>query len=448
MDAVRYGPTDGLSYNPNDENYWDADALQKEITRAFELCHGCRLCFKYCSSFPALFAAVDANDGDVRQTAQETVDRVVDHCFQCQLCYVNCPYTPGEEHEFQLDFPRLLMRIKAQRVKKTGLAWREKMFRDPVKIGERAKPTASIANWANTLRPLRVIAEKTLGIHRDKQLPQFHGETFADWFRKDAPQGSGENGAVVLFNSCFVNYNGPDIGRDVVEVLARNHLRIQLGGVACCGMPALDAADIDFAKAQARKNVEALYPLVEQGLPIAVVNPTCSLMLRREYPELLAIPGEDELTRKAVAVAESTYDIAEFVFLKLHREKKLDVGFRSTPGPIAYQVPCHLKMQNIGFRSRDLMRRIPEVKVKLVSECTGHDGTFAMKVEHYDESIKAGQRAFDGMRKADAEIWATDCPMAAIQLEQHAGKKAYHPFQILARAYREDGFPTKIEATE
>ena len=339
MDAVRYGPTDGLSYNPNDENYWDADALQKEITRAFELCHGCRLCFKYCSSFPALFAAVDANDGDVRQTAQETVDRVVDHCFQCQLCYVNCPYTPGEEHEFQLDFPRLLMRIKAQRVKKTGLAWREKMFRDPVKIGERAKPTASIANWANTVRPLRVIAEKTLGIHRDKQLPQFHGETFADWFRKDAPQGSGENGAVVLFNSCFVNYNGPDIGRDVVEVLARNHLRIQLGGVACCGMPALDAADIDFAKAQARKNVEALYPLVEQGLPIAVVNPTCSLMLRREYPELLAIPGEDELTRKAVAVAESTYDIAEFVFQaapgeEARRGLSIDARTHRVPGAL------------------------------------------------------------------------------------------------------------------
>jgi Fe-S oxidoreductase len=257
---------------------------------------------------------------------------------------------------------------------------------------------------------------------------------------------------VALFNSCFVNYNCPEIGKGVVRVLSRNGVEMRMAGAACCGMPAIDAGDVPFAQSQARKNVEALYPLVREGLPIVVVNPSCSMMLRREYPQLLAPSGDlasgsernTELYDKAVAVSEKTYDVCEYVF-GLHREGRFDREFRSSPAGVAYHVPCHLKPQKIGLRSRDLMKLLPDCKVRVVNECCGHDGTWAMKLEHFDDSIKTGERAFDGLRKTDAEVWATDCPLAAIQIEQHAGRPALHPLQIIARAYREDGFPHKVE---
>lgn len=444
MDPIKYEPTDGLSYNPNDDLFWNPDALKQELTRVFEVCHGCRLCFKYCPSFPTLFDAVDANDGNVTAVGEETTRKVVDQCFQCKACYVNCPYTPGENHKFQLDFPQLMFRAKAQRAKQEGIPLREKLLSDPVKLGKVARLTPGMANFGNTFKPLRLIMEKTLGIHRDKQLPEFHGETFRHWFDKQNGLDSGDNGKVVLFDSCFVNYNDPDIGKAVVEVLARNGIAMRVEGANCCGMPALDTGDFLFAREQARRNVEVLYPLVAQGIPIAVVNPTCSLMLKQEYPELLAAKGMEELLAKAQAVSENTYDICEYLF-KLRQEEKFDRSFLSTPGVVAYHLPCHLRAQNIGFRSRDLMRLIPGVKVRLVSECCGHDGTWAMKVEHFAESIAVGKRAFDGMKDAQADVWATDCPLAAIQIEQHAGKKPLHPVQILARAYRADGFAQSVQ---
>ncbi|MBM3214845.1 anaerobic glycerol-3-phosphate dehydrogenase subunit C [Candidatus Poribacteria bacterium] len=443
MDNIRYHPTEGMCYNPNEPLYWRRDALRQEITRVYEVCHGCRLCFKYCQSFPVLFDAVDANEGDVTAIPSRTTDDVIDHCFQCQLCYVNCPYTPGENHEFQLDFPKLILRAKAVRAKERGIPLRDRLLADPVGLGKLAQPTAALANWGNTFKPLRLVMEKTLGIHRDKQLPEFHGETFAQWFAKRAPKSSGENGMVVLFNSCFVNYNGPRIGKAVVEVLARNRFSARLAGADCCGMPRLDSGDVEAAQLQARRNVEALYPLAQQGLPIAVVNPTCSMMLKREYPELLRIPG-DAIHEWAKAVAANTFDMSEFL-LRQHRDGKLDRSFESTPGTVAYQVPCHLKTQNIGFPSRDLLRTIPGCRVRLVNECSGHDGTWAMRTEHYDESIAVGKKAFDGMKDAEASVWATDCPLAAVQIEQHAGKKPLHPFEILAMAYRPDGFPEKVQ---
>jgi Fe-S oxidoreductase len=179
-----------------------------------------------------------------------------------------------------------------------------------------------------------------------------------------------------------------------------------------------------------------------------VVNPTCSLMIRQEYAELLDDPAYPSLGQAARKVAEATRDLSEFLN-ELRKEGAFKEDFRSTPGArVAYHAPCHLRMQNVGFRGRDLMRRIPGVKPKLVAECCGHDGTWAMKKEYFELSMKYGQKAFDGMRQADAEVWSTDCPLAAIQFEQACGKQALHPVEVLDRAYRADGFPRAVETDE
>jgi glycerol-3-phosphate dehydrogenase subunit C len=448
LDTIRYAPTDGLTYNPNEPKYWDKAALDKEITRAFDLCQGCRMCFKFCQSFPTLFAAVDEH-GDVRRLPDAARRRVIDECFQCKLCYTQCPYTDAEGHPFRLDFPRLLMRANAVRRREEGIPLRERLLGNPDGLARLARPTAALANFANTLRPHRILMEKVMGIHRDKLLPSFAPTSFAQWARREvsrAPAGEAQGDPVVLFATCFVNHNRPEVGKAAYRVLRHNGCRVACPPLNCCGMPALDGGDVAFAIKQAKSNVRALLPFVDHGYRVAVLNPTCSLMLRQEYPELLDDPADRALAEAAKKVAAATRDASEFLF-ELRKEGRFKEDFRSTPnGNVAYHAPCHLRMQNVGFRGRDLMRRIPQVRPVLTAECCGHDGTWAMKTEYFPIALKYGSKAFDGMREADAELWTTDCPLAALQFEQACGKKALHPIEVLDRAYREDGFPTPVPA--
>lgn len=446
LDEIRYAPTDGLTYNPNEPKYWDKAALLKEIVRTYDLCHGCRMCFKYCQSFPTLFSAVDEH-GDVRKIPASTHRRIVDECFQCKLCYTQCPYTDAEGHEFRIDFPRLILRAKAIRVRAEGLPFRERMLGDPDTLGRFGTITPRLANWANTLRPHRVLMEKLAGIHRDKLLPRFEEQTFGAWFREqtggadETPTGVHK---VLLFETCFVNYNKTSVGQAALRVLVHNDCKVAGPRLACCGMPSLDGGDVDAARAKARRNVEAMVRWVDRGYQVAVINPTCSLMIRQEYPELLNDPRDQEIAGAARRVADATKDLSEFLF-GLRQAGAFKEDFKSSPnGPVAYHAPCHLRMQNVGFRGRDLMRRIPGVQPKLVQECCGHDGTWAMKKEYFDLALKNGARAFEGMDEAGAEVWTTDCPLAAIQFEQARGRRPMHPVEVLDRAYREDGFPARL----
>lgn len=445
MGAIKAKPTSGLCYNPSDERYWDEQGLDAEVERVFDICHGCRLCFNLCPSFPTLFDAVDRYDGDVRQMTRAENDAVVDDCFQCKLCYVKCPYTADDGHEFDLDFPRLLLRYNAQRAKREGVAFRERFLGDPMRTGKLASAVAPLANVANRTKAHRVLMEKAMGIHRDKQLPDFHRETFEAWRKKNPSLPRSEAPAtgeeVVLFHTCFVNFNNPGVGKDAIEVLERNGVRVHTPKQGCCGMPAMDGGDIEHARRQARSNVEVLKPFVDRGLKVLAINPTCSYTMKKEYPELV---GSD-MEADARALASATRDLMEY-FFELKREKKLDRDFQTTPGDIAYHIPCHLKAQNIGYRSRDVMKTIPGAKVRVVDGCCGHDGTWAMKTEHFEKSLKVGKRAFDDMSKGG--LMATDCPLAAIQFEQATGERPIHPIQVLAASYRDSGFDTPVAEPE
>lgn len=444
LDHIHYAPTDGLTYNPHEAKYWDKDALEKELIRAFDLCNGCRMCFKFCQSFPTLFDGYDTH-GDVRRLPMATRDRIIDECFQCKLCYTQCPYTEAEGHEFKLDFPRLLMRANAVRRRERGIPLREKLLSNPDRLAALARPTAALANFANTFRPHRILMEKVMGIHRDKLLPSFASTSFTAWAaREQQRSGQGTGDPVVLFSTCFVNHNKPEVGQAAFRVLQHNNCRIACPELNCCGMPALDGGDVAFAIAQARRNVGILLPFVEQGYKVAVLNPTCSLMMRHEYPELLNDPADPALADAAKTVAAATLDVSDFLF-GLRKEGRFKEDFKSTPaGNVAYHAPCHLRMQNVGFRGRDLMRRIPQLKPVTTTECCGHDGTWAMKKEFFELSLKNGAKAFEGMREAGAEVWTSDCPMAALHFEQACGKHVVHPIQVLDRAYREDGFATPV----
>jgi Fe-S oxidoreductase len=444
---ISYKPTDGLCYDPAEDLYWDKAALDKEVTRAFEVCHGCRMCFKYCDSFPRLFELIDdSHDGDVTKLSVSETNEVMDDCFQCKLCEVQCPYTPRDGHEFQLDFPKLVHRYQAQRKKKEGFTLREKMLGSPDGSAKLARASLGVANVMNRVKLHRVFFEKMTGIHRDKQLPMFAGTTFESWAKKEGrtKKASGDVEAV-LFQTCYVQNNEPDIGKDTLFVLEKSGVNIACAeGFACCGMPAWEHGDLETLRKNARINLDILEPWVEKGAKVLAINPTCSMMLRREYPELLE--GEDRA--RAEKVAEAVMDPSEFLW-SIRKEERFNTDFKTTPGDsVAYHAPCHLRAQGVGFKGRDLMKKIPGVTPKLTLECCGHDGTYAMRTETYEKSIRIGKKSFDAMDSAGAQVWATDCPLAATQFEQHAGNKAMHPMTILARAYREDGFDTKVPEPE
>ncbi len=444
---ISYKPTDGLCYDPSDPKYWDEAGLQAEVTRVFEICHGCRMCFKYCDSFPNLFELLDNKyDGDVRKLDAADTARVMDACFQCKLCDVQCPYTPRDNHEFQLDFPKLVHRWKALRAKREGLSLRDKVLGDPDATAKLARASLGLVNVMNRVQAHRWFMEKVVGIHRDKLLPSFARQSFTAW-AKSAGKITRETGAeAILFQTCYVEHNEPQIGRDTLEVMEKNQVDLRcVDGLRCCGMPAWEHGDLEALRAQARQNLDVLMPHVDAGAKVMAVNPTCSMMLRREWPELLE--GEDRERAKKLAAA--VVDPSEHLW-SIRREPRFNTEFKSTPGaPVAYHAPCHLRAQAIGFRARNLLGKIPGVEsVGQVMECCGHDGTYAMTVEGFVPSQRVGKRAFDGMKAAETEVWATDCPLAAIQFEQHAGVRPMHPMTLLARAYREDGFATKVPPKE
>jgi len=432
---VSYKPSDGLSYDATEPAYWDPAALAKEVERVFEICHGCRMCFKYCDAFPALFSAIDErHDGDVRAVSAGETRAVMDACFQCKLCEVQCPYTPREQHEFQLDFPALVHRYKAHERRACRRTLRDRVLANPDRTGAVARLSLGLANVANRLWPVRAVLERVLGIHREKRLPAFARRTFEAWARRDGRLTGEPGGEVVLFQTCWVQHNEPQLGIDTLDVLARNGVDARCAaGLVCCGMPAWERGDLDAVRAQAAANLRALGPFVERGAKVVAINPTCSMMMRRELPRLVAERDRAAAERLAAAVV----DPGEFLW-SIRNELRFSTAFASSPRcAIAYHAPCHLRAQGVGFKGRDLLRKLPDVTVAgSVIECCGHDGTYAMTVEGFEPAARIGRKAFDGMRAADAPLWATDCPLAAVQFEQHTGVRPLHPMTILARAYR------------
>ncbi|MFZ0890296.1 MAG: heterodisulfide reductase-related iron-sulfur binding cluster [Candidatus Binataceae bacterium] len=438
MSRIEARPGKGLSYNATEDNYWQRAGLDQEIERAFDICHGCRLCFNLCPSFPALFEALDRTDGDVRKLSAAERARVIDLCYECRMCELRCPYTTRDKHEFQLDFARLMMRAKAVAARESGVKLRGRLLGNPDLLGKVGSIAPGLANFACRNRFQRLMMEKVLGIHRDKKLPEFADETFEKWLARNPlpPDPADPAAKVVLFPTCFVNYYNPGPAKAAIEVMSRNRCALACTRQDCCGMPAIDVGDVAFAQKRARANIESMLPLVRKGYRIAALNPTCSLTMKREYLDIL---GGEEVKQFAAAVV----DPHELLWM-LKQQDKFDRDFRTTPGKVAYHLPCHLKFQQIGFRSRDLMRLIPGAEVTMVDACTAHDGTWAMKREFFELSMKWGEKAFAAMRDADAAVMATDCVLSAIQIEQATGTRPLHPIEVLARAYAEGGFPDKV----
>jgi len=370
---------------------------------------------------------VDAHEGDVAKVTSADYRRIVDLCWQCKLCFNHCPYTPP--HRFDMDFPRLMLRAKAARAAAEGVSWQDRWLGSTDALGTLASATAPLANWANSSAAGRALLEKTFGIERHRVLPKFHHKTFNRWFRERGGGRLAEGHKVAFFTTCVVNYNEPQVGRDAVSVLEKNGCAVSCPeGQLCCGMPYLDGGDVEGARANARRNIDALLPLVKAGADVVVTQPTCSYVLKKEYP--LLVPGE-----AAEAVAAKTFDTFEFLVSR-HREGHFATDFKGpSPGKVAYQAPCHLRAQNMGYKTRDVLQLIPGTKVTVVERCTAMDGTWGMKKEFYPISLQFARKAAREMEAAQPDTYATDCSLAALQIEDVRGARPAHPVSLLREAY-------------
>jgi glycerol-3-phosphate dehydrogenase subunit C len=418
-------PSDAV-LRPGSPEYGDPAALASEAARVYDVCAGCRRCYNLCPSFNALLDTADErHDGDASTLTPAESERVVDLCFGCNLCYPHCPYTPP--HRWNLDFPRLMQRAKVVRARQRGTPLRDRVLGAPERLGRLGSALPGLANRTNRSRVVRWLMEKALGVDRHRRLPRY-GPRFSRWLRRQSPPaGLGRNGRVALFHTTPVEFNVPETGQAAVRVLWRNGVEVVSPEQVCCGMPALDGGDLDGATRRARRNVESLGRAVAAGCDVVVPGPSCSRMLKQEYP--LLVPGE-----ATERVAARVFDLGEWL-MRLDADGRLDRRFAGRLGRVAYQVPCHLRVQEIGFKSRDLLALVPDTRVTLLERCTGMDGTWGFKHEFRAESRKVARPLLHELEDLATDVLVSDCPLAALALEEARDRRVYHPVEALLAAY-------------
>jgi len=425
--------------NWRDPSFYDEAALEKELERVFDICHGCRRCFSLCQAFPTLFDAIDESpNGELGGVEKKVYWKVVEHCYLCDMCYMTkCPYVPP--HEWNVDFPHLMLRAKAVHAKKGENRLRDRMLTSTDLVGRLAgiPVVAEVVNAANGSRLGRKLLEATLGVHADAPVPKYHSTTARArlWelpVNPPAPKATAETqGRVVLFTTCYGNRNEPDLPQDLAAVFRHNGIEVVLADrERCCGMPKLELGDLDAVARGKDVNIPELKRLVDAGYDIVAPIPSCVLMFKQELP--LMFPEDADVQR----VKRRIFDPFEYLMLR-HKAGLLRTDFVRSLGTVSYHVPCHLRVQNIGLKTRDLLRLVPDTTVDAIERCSGHDGTYALKREFRAASMKIGGPVIQRVQSAGADFYASDCPMAGHQIESglDSHQEPTHPLRLLRMAY-------------
>jgi glycerol-3-phosphate dehydrogenase subunit C len=448
----REGSLDAPTRHPlewQDPAFYDARQIDDELRRVFDICHGCRRCFNLCDSFPRLFDLIDDSEsGELDSVSSKDFAPVVEACTLCDMCYMTkCPYVPP--HEFNLDFPHLMLRARAAEAKSKGVPFVQGQLAKMDRNGKLAGPVSGLANWGSkrSNKLTRPALEKVAGIDARAELPKFNGKTFM--MRAKAEDEAGTlvvntsapafGRKVAIFATCFVNYNNPDVGEATRKVLALNGVETRPVYPGCCGMPHLEGGNIEKVAEQARKVSADLKQLIDEGYDILALTASCGLMLKFEWA--LILPDDENVK----AVSQATFDVDEYV-VDIAKKEGLAPGLKPVEGGVTAHLACHARAQNMGPKSAEMMRLIPETKVDVVERCSGHGGTFGVMKDTFDLAMKVGKTAARNVSKAENKYVTSDCPLAAKHLVHEietlnggATDKslptAQHPIEIVARAY-------------
>ena len=438
---VREGSLEAPTRHPLDwksEDFYDEEKLFAELTRVYDICHGCRRCVNLCTAFPKLFDLIDEGaTGELDGVPKERYWEVVDRCYLCDMCYMSkCPYVPP--HPWNVDFPHLQLRAKAFKFRNGDVKLRDRLLSSTDATARLATipVVVKMVNTAARSKPLRAILDKTVGIHKDRWLPEFVSERFRTHARPQpafpVTDGARTPGKVALFGTCYVNNNEPHIGHDLLAVLAHNEVPATLvEKEACCGMPKLELGDLEAVARNKERNIPVLAALAREGYALMTPVPSCTLMFKQELP--LMFPDDAEVK----AVARAMFDPFEYLVLR-HKDGLLKTDFRHPLGNVSYHVPCHLRVQNIGLKTRELLEMIPGTRVTTIERCSGHDGTWGVKTEYFEQSMKIGRPVFRQMSEAAPDYLSSDCAIAARHIQQGTGSTAVpkqHPISLIRIAY-------------
>ncbi|QDP00827.1 heterodisulfide reductase-related iron-sulfur binding cluster [Thalassotalea sp. PS06] len=437
----REGSLEAPTRHPIDwqsEDYWNKDSLNKELERVYDICHGCRRCVSLCDAFPTLFDLVDESETmEVDGVSTDDYHKVVEQCYLCDMCYMSkCPYVPP--HEWNVDFPHLMLRAKAIHFKEQGASKRDSIITNTDMVAKMGTiPVVDVTiNKLNKSEGFRKTLEKSFGVHHKAPLPEFSSNTL----RKQAgkviePQRVEElgrtKGKVALFTSCYGNSYDAQTGLDLIKVFQHNNIQVELTpSEVCCGMPKLELGDLDAVHKAKQSNIAMLHDLVMRGYDLTSTIPSCVLMFKQEIP--LMYPDDEQVQ----AVKEAFFDPFEYLFLR-HKQGAFNTEFSKDLGDITYQVACHLRVQNIGLKTRDILSMIPNTQVHVQERCSGHDGTYAVKAESYDKSVKIARPVVRKVDQVKPAYHASDCPMASKQIVHLAESvdTASHPMTLLRMAY-------------
>lgn len=418
--------------------FYDVAALHQEMARVFDICHGCRRCVSLCQAFPTLFDLADATkDGEMHGVAKADYNKVVDHCYLCDLCYMTkCPYVPP--HHWNLDFPHLMLRAKAVKYKQGDVALRDRILTSTVAVGNFAglPILSTVINAVNKLAPARKVMAAVLGVHPEARLPEFQSRTLTKRLSQhkstnQAVPAGRTTGKVALFATCFMNRNEPGPGEDLVAVYEHNGIPVILAKEPkCCGMPKMELGDFQTVDSYKQANIPVLAKLVEQGYDLTALIPSCVLMFKQELPLMYPDDAGVQMVKKAF------FDPFEYLMLR-HKEGKLQTNFKCGLGKVSYQASCHQRVQNIGQKTREILALIPNTTVEIIERCSGHDGTYAVKQEFREYSLKIVKPVVERVAKAQPDHFGSDCAMAGHHIEHVLanGKAAEHPISLLRLAY-------------
>jgi glycerol-3-phosphate dehydrogenase subunit C len=441
-DSRREGSLEAPQRSPiewRSPEFYDEDRVLQEMHRVFDICHGCRRCFSLCNAFPTLFDAIDDSPTmELDGVGQEVFWRVVDNCYLCDMCFMTkCPYVPP--HPWNVDFPKLMLRGKAVRFRQREVPLRDRILSSTRVVGRLAgiPVVARAVTAAQKSRSVRKLMERTAGIHPDAWLPPYHSDTLQRRLRRrqaantQIRAGSGTQGRVVLFPTCYGNFNEPRLGEDLIAIFEHNGIPVEVvRKQTCCGMPKLEIGDLATVAKLKESAIPELARWVEEGFDVVAPVPSCVLMFKQEYP--LLFPEDMDVAK----VAKATFDPFEYLMLR-HRDGLLNTEFRRPLGRISYHAACHLRVQNVGLKTRELLALVPETQVEVIERCSGHDGTYAVKREFHEFAMKIGQPVFNRVAKSQPDHYASDCPIAGHQIENGLadGSHPTHPLALLRMAY-------------
>ena len=418
--------------------FYNEEALLKELHRVYDICHGCRRCFNLCNAFPLLFDTIDeSSSGELDTVPQKAYWDVVDQCYLCDMCFMTkCPYVPP--HQFDLDFPHLMLRAKAVKYKKGETSFRDRLLTSTDLVGSLASipVVVQVVNAVNKTPVARKIMDSVLGVHHQRELPEYDSARFRGTARPEGgfPVKDGKNtpGKVAIYSTCYVNYNEPGIGHDLLKILAHNEVPATLvEKEACCGMPKLELGDLETVEKLKDTNIPQLARLAREGYAILTPVPSCTLMYKQELP--LMFPGDADVK----AVAEAMFDPFEYLVLR-NGDGLLKTDFNQPLGKVSYHIPCHLRVQNMGQKTREMLQLVPGTTVNVVERCSGHDGTWGVKSEFFEQSMKIGKPVFKQMAAGEPDYVSSDCAIAGRHIMQGIGEtpaRKQHPLTLVRIAY-------------